>query len=738
MNPPDQKQDPLIGHVIDGKYEILERIGGGGMGAVYKARHRLMDRVVAVKMIRRSLIEPENDAFRQRFAREARAASRFEHPNAITIHDFGLSDNYPYLVMSFVEGRTLRQALEQCGALPLDQVLHYAEQIGGALDAAHSSGIVHRDLKPDNVMLSTLHDGTEWAQVLDFGIAKLLDSQQAGDITTQTVCGEILGTPQYLSPEQAKSADVDARSDIYAFGIMLYEMLTGEVPFRSDSVAQLLLKHVEEQPTPLRQFKPELEIPECVEKVVLRALEKEPAARYQAIPPLIAELRKAVLEKPKASAVTGAVQQASAAKQIPVSVKTDAGRGPRWQVLVGSAVAIALLALVPFFLKGSKQTTVARVDEATSTPAAIGEDDDADSVAEEVAEPINQALAVDHSSAQDGSAHVEEPQKNAMVEDAKNPVSEDEQELIAQLLDDDPAATTMVQNGQPTGDAAQPTVPVDDMRAQFGGDADPLINLDQFIPAEDGSMQSGVEMSSFSSDDSATASSENVQIASADLSEELMPQADTLPEEKQVAVAEPQAKEDTQGSVDTKDTAVKEDTATKENTATKEESAPVAKAVDVSALLTRGNNFLAAGNTAGAVKTFQEAISKNPNSLAARNALGAAYMKQGEFFKAATAYRDALKVNPNDPTALNEMGFAYIKLGRYLEAMSVSQKAVKVSPKDVRARKNLAFSYQANGKIREAIEQFREVLRLQPGDSAIKDHLDELREKAKDWNVALD
>ncbi|MCB0322465.1 MAG: protein kinase [Bdellovibrionales bacterium] len=288
-------KDPLAGKLIDGKYRIIERVGGGGMGVVYKATHELMGRTVAMKLLHRHLMTGEEDAeFLERFRREAQASARMEHPNAVTIHDFGIYDDYPYLVMQYVEGQTLRQLIRAEGALEVRRVLDIMMQVCGAVAEAHSLNIIHRDLKPDNIMVSPRPDGRERATVLDFGIAKMIGADSENTAVTKT--GNIVGTPQYMAPEQVKgSAALDARSDIYSIGVILYEMCAGKVPFDSDSAVGLMMKHLHEQPLPFAQLVPPLEIPAELERIVLQALEKPPEKRQQSLAELGTQLQEAAL-----------------------------------------------------------------------------------------------------------------------------------------------------------------------------------------------------------------------------------------------------------------------------------------------------------------------------------------------------------------------------------------------------------------------------------------------------------
>ncbi len=286
--------DPLIGTAFAGKYQIVSKLGSGGMGGIYKAEHTLMQRAVAIKMLRSHLLDDE--VLLRRFRQEARTASQLTHPNAVMLYDFGVEDRVPYLVMEYIEGDTLSKVIAEEKNLDLYRVRSIMHQVCGALAEAHRLGIVHRDLKPDNIMLRRRDDGTDLAKVLDFGIAKIMDKAEGSD-TNLTQAGILVGTPQYMSPEQCQGRELDTRSDIFSLGIVLYEMLAGETPFKAPSVLELMVKVLNSPVQPIRKLKPELGIPAAVDKVVMKALEKEREHRYQTVEDLLSDLEKALPER---------------------------------------------------------------------------------------------------------------------------------------------------------------------------------------------------------------------------------------------------------------------------------------------------------------------------------------------------------------------------------------------------------------------------------------------------------
>jgi len=245
-------REALVGRTIaGGRYEIVRLLGEGGMGAVYQARQVAMDRMVALKLILAELVR--SPAAAARFHREMKLTARIEHPNTIRVYDFGETDGQLFLTMELLRGRTLTDVLNQSGRLELPRIVRIATQVTRALAAAHSEGVVHRDLKPDNVMLIEQYGEHDIVKVLDFGIAKSLDEQEAG----MTSAGAVVGTPAYMSAEQAMGQPVDQRSDLYSLGIMLYEMASGRVPFRAAALTALLVAHATEVPPPLGHVAPD-------------------------------------------------------------------------------------------------------------------------------------------------------------------------------------------------------------------------------------------------------------------------------------------------------------------------------------------------------------------------------------------------------------------------------------------------------------------------------------------------
>src|SRR5687767_11381395 len=262
--------------VLRGKYEILDKIGAGGMATVYRARHLAFDEVRAIKVVAGRLADDED--FLRRFRNEAVVARRFQHPHAVRVDDLDTTeDGRPFIVMEYVEGINLREAVRREGPLQLRRAVTIARQVASALSAAHQMGIVHRDIKPDNILLH----GTgvaETAKVLDFGIARVKEGFLSGSDHVATRTGAVVGTPQYISPEQAmgrRGDELDGRADLYSLGVVLYEMVTGRLPFESDTAMGIILKHLQTLPTPPHDLRPDLDIPPPLSAVLLRMLDKD-------------------------------------------------------------------------------------------------------------------------------------------------------------------------------------------------------------------------------------------------------------------------------------------------------------------------------------------------------------------------------------------------------------------------------------------------------------------------------
>jgi hypothetical protein len=301
--------DPLVGRVIDGRYEIQARIGEGGMGVVYRCRQVSIDRIVAIKMLNPEMAT--DPSWVQRFNNEARACSRLQHPNTIRMFDFGqTSDGRLFMTMEFLDGMVLRQVIQQ-GPMAPQRVMKVLIQCCASLAEAHALGIVHRDIKPDNVFMLNMAGSPDFVKLLDFSVAKLL---QEGAGSMKTKAGVVFGTPQYMSPEQGRGMPLDARSDLYALGILGFEMLTGQLPFHDENPMTVIQMHLRAELPPMPGS-----IPYSVQQLIRRATEKDPARRYQSAGEMMQHAQQVFAELGQGGVAIGAagVPRTVVAAQIP-------------------------------------------------------------------------------------------------------------------------------------------------------------------------------------------------------------------------------------------------------------------------------------------------------------------------------------------------------------------------------------------------------------------------------------
>ncbi|MGI6571193.1 MAG: Stk1 family PASTA domain-containing Ser/Thr kinase [Caldicoprobacterales bacterium] len=355
----------MLGKILGGRYELLEKTGGGGMAVVYKAKCHLLNRYVAVKILRPDLVE--NEEFVERFKRESQSAASLSHPNIVNMYDVGQENDIHYIVMEYVDGMTLKDYIRRKGRLSSEEAVRIACQICAGLHHAHENNIVHRDIKPQNILINK--EGI--AKVADFGIARAVTS------STVTMAGaNVIGSVHYFSPEQARGGYVDKKSDIYSLGIVLYEMVTGVVPFEGDSAISVALKHIQEKVIPPVEINPN--IPRSIQFIIERAIEKELKNRYDNAAEMLDDLNRA-LEEPDGAYVRRFVDDNMDTRIIPVingheksspeagQPNGESGENPPdkrrgWVLVTISAIAAAAVLLVLFMVISSifKQNFIVR------------------------------------------------------------------------------------------------------------------------------------------------------------------------------------------------------------------------------------------------------------------------------------------------------------------------------------------------------------------------------------------
>jgi predicted Ser/Thr protein kinase len=281
--------DPLIGLTVSGRYRVHALIGQGGMGKVFRAQQIPLGRSVALKVLEASHTDPE---FQRRFFQEAAILAKLQSRHTVTIFDYGRDGDLYFIAMELISGASLDRVLAGTGPMPASRALSIAQQVCRSLREAHAQGVIHRDLKPGNVVLTQTEDGEELAKVLDFGLAKRMDRVS----TENTQADTVPGSPKYMAPEVIRQQPIDGRVDMYGLGVMLYQMLTGVVPFDRENPMDILVAHLQEQPRPLRQANPDVDIPDALERLVLRCLAKAPEERFSDMQELLEAMRALALE----------------------------------------------------------------------------------------------------------------------------------------------------------------------------------------------------------------------------------------------------------------------------------------------------------------------------------------------------------------------------------------------------------------------------------------------------------
>jgi serine/threonine-protein kinase len=394
--PPVAKEDPYIGKTIDGRYVVEAILGQGGMGVVYRAKHKMIDKKVAIKVLRADMARDREVT--ERFLQEAKAASAIGNPHIVDISDFGqLPDGCTYFVMEYLAGKSLTKLMDETKPVPVKRLIRIAKQAGEALAAAHNAGIIHRDLKPDNIMLIDRGSERDFLKILDFGIAKVSSAESTGSTARLTKAGAVFGTPHYMSPEQAAGSPIAKQTDIYSLGVILYEMAAGKPPFDADNFMGVLTAHMYKQPVPIRAIvPPPQEVPAGLDMMIMKCLSKKPELRYASMEALVSDFEK--FERGEVPDAVGEMMGRSGAFSVPADYfrpshmppsvpGTPNERRKPWPLYAGIAgVAVVVLIATAVLISGAttkadtgpkpvatKEPPVQSAPTQTPTPATVSQ-----------------------------------------------------------------------------------------------------------------------------------------------------------------------------------------------------------------------------------------------------------------------------------------------------------------------------------------------------------------------------
>jgi serine/threonine-protein kinase len=684
-----------------GRYRIESLLGEGGMGAVYRAFDTELERTVALKLVRPELaVNPQT---MKRFKQELLLASRISHKNILRIHDLGDSGGIKFITMAFVDGQDLAHVIDGTGRLPIPRALAFTRQLCAALEAAHAEGVVHRDLKPQNILV----DGSDCIYVSDFGLAKSLEAE----ISMGTRTGQILGTPRYMSPEQVEAKDVDHRSDLYSAGLIVYEMFTGELPFRGESAMQLMYQRVSEPPRDPRRTRPEL--PDYLANIILKCLEKDPEKRYQSAREILDDL-----DRQNAPVVTN-----NGGKTISIQIRKPTRRGSIRAIAVAAGMA-AVLAGVPQtrrairgLLPGGGKTATSgapRQMMAVLPLAVVGDD------LKYLADGIEDALAARLGGLRDVYV-ADERVVNAAA------AREKDEARLAQRLG---VAILIRGTLQASGDRLSLTVRAEDtarkttlLNQEFTGVRQDVLALeDQIFNA----LTAKLTIRQTAEELARTTIRPTLDVTAYDLylrgSSLLRGKMNAKAAEEALGMFERATQLDGAFALayaGIADASMVLYTSKKDEKLIERALSAAQQAQRLNDNLPQvhyslGSVYSKTSRTAEAISELKRAIDLAPNSDEGLRRLGIAYRDDGQQEQAAKAFEQAAKVNPYYWSNYNLLANAYDRLGRYDEALEALRTVVKLNPEDAKGYGNMGVAQYKLGRLQEAIETFQKAIGLNP------------------------